>query len=258
VAKRAKRASHINPRQDRNFPKYPAFRNTRGYQNYSDNVIDFPNTRGQKRVELVPRNLSQEAFLAALENPKTHIIFATGPAGVGKSFMATLMALKKLSKGEIKRIVITRPNIAVDDKDVGFLPGDLIKKLSPWCMPILEIIGEYFSQKEIIQMLEESVIELLPIAFIRGRTLKDAFIILDEAQNTTPSSMLSVLTRIGEGSKMVVTGDIKQSDRGMHNGLTDFLGRFKTSEQIEVVHFDKKDVSRHPVIKEILELYGQE
>ena len=182
-----------------------------------------------------------------------------GYAGSGKTYLATLFAIQQLRQGVVQKIVITRPNIAVDDKDIGFLPGDIMKKMAPWTKPVLDVFEEHYSIKDITTMIEEGVIELVPMAYIRGRTFKNAIVLLDEAQNTTPTSMLSALTRIGEGSKMVVTGDIKQSDRGMNNnGLADFVNRFDSSSRIRICKFDKDSVERHPVITEILRMYGEE
>jgi phosphate starvation-inducible PhoH-like protein len=157
--------------------------------------------------------------------------------------------------GLVEKIIITRPNVAVDDKDIGYLPGDILKKMTPWMMPVLDVFAEYYSQDQIKYMLEENIIEMVPIAFIRGRTFKNAIVLDDEAQGTTTNSMMSILTRIGEGSKMIVTGDLAQSDRGSDNGLADFLDRFENSKHIKVVKFTKGDVERHPVIREILEIY---
>ena len=176
----------------------------------------------------------------------------------GKTYLATLYAIQCLKQGSIDKIVITRPNVAVDDRDIGYLPGDILKKMSPWVKPILDVFEEYYSVKEITQMIEENIIELVPMAYIRGRTFKNAVVLLDEAQNTTPSSMLSALTRIGENSKMIVTGDNKQSDRGRVNGLSDFLDRFEDNPNIAVCYFDRKSIERHPIITDILKMYGEE
>lgn len=261
MAKHIKRSSRRNPREDRNFsePKlnYKTSRTSRTIENKTSNIIDFPNVPKKKHIEIIPRNLNQENLLAALENDMKHIVFATGPAGCGKTLLTTLMGIKMLRSGQVHKIVITRPNVAVDDKDIGFLPGDILKKMTPWMMPILDVFAEYYTQKEIVTMLEENVIEIVPIAFIRGRTFKSAYIIIDEAQGTTPNSMLSILTRIGENSKLVITGDLNQSDRGLGNGLGDFLQRFTSSNHIEIIQFKHTEVERHPVIKEILTMYGQ-
>ena len=235
---------------------------TRGYNtngNLKENIVDINNFRPPKqKVVLLPKNVAQEAYIEALENPAINIVFACGYAGSGKTYLATLYAIKCLKNGICDKIVITRPNIAVDDKDIGFLPGDILKKMGPWTKPVMDVLEEYYSVKEITYMVEENIIELVPMAYLRGRTFKNAIVIVDEAQNTTRNSMLSALTRIGENSKMIITGDTKQSDRGSENGLSDFLGRFEGSKRIAVCHFDRKSIERHPIIGEILKLYGEE
>jgi phosphate starvation-inducible PhoH-like protein len=225
-----------------------------------DNVVNINQYRKQikQKVNLLPKNLAQETYIDQLEDPNVNSVFAVGYAGTGKTYLATLWSIQQLKAGEIDKIIITRPNIAVDDRDIGFLPGDIFKKMAPWTKPVLDVFEEYYSIKDITRMLEENVIELVPLAYVRGRTFKNAAIILDEAQNTTRNSMLSVLTRIGENSKLVVTGDVKQSDRGSANGLTDFLSRFEGSKNIKVCHFGKDAIERHPVITEILRMYGEE
>lgn len=255
---RAKRADKFNPRQDRNRTPNDYGRASR-YSESGDsrnNIISLNSIKKatKRTVDIVPRNIQQENLVVALADSRKHIVFATGPAGCGKTLLATLAAIKALKSGEVEKIVITRPNVAVDDKDIGFLPGDILKKMTPWMMPILDVFAEYYSQAEVQYMLEENIIEMVPIAFIRGRTFKNAFVLVDEAQGTTANSMLSILTRIGENSKMVVTGDLAQSDRGKDNGLADFLNRFASadSDHIEVINFTKKDVERHPVVKELL------
>ena len=154
-------------------------------------------------------------------------------------------------------MIITRPNVAVDDKDIGYLPGGVDAKMTPWLLPILDVFYEYYSKAEVTKMMMDGVIEAVPIAFIRGRTFKNAWIVVDEAQGTTVNSMKSILTRVGEGSRMVVTGDLLQSDRGYDNGLQDFVDRFIKNEMIEVVRFGNRDVQRHKVVKHILEIYGE-
>lgn len=212
----------------------------------------------KKKVNLLPRNIAQERYIEVLENPKIDIVFAVGYAGTGKTFLSTLWAIQQLKSGQIDKIVISRPNIAVDSNDIGFLPGDIYKKMAPWTKPVLDVFEEYYNIKEITRMIENNIIELLPLAYIRGRTLKNSVILLDEAQNTTKNSMLSALTRIGEGSKLIVTGDVRQSDRGKANGLTDFLDRFTGSDRIAICNFGKESIERHAVISEILKMYGEE
>lgn len=248
--RRLKRSSRANPREDRNSFDHKHLRN---------NIVELDQFNPkQKRVELVPRNINQELYIEHLHNPDVNIVFAVGPAGTGKTLLATLYAIQCLKDGSVKKVVITRPNVGLDDRDIGFLPGDIFSKMAPWTRPILEVFEDYYSTKTIQSMLENNIIELLPMAYVRGRTLKNSVIILDEAQNTTPNSMVSALTRIGEGSKMVVTGDTRQSDRGDSNGLTDFLSRARPNRRVAVVEFDKQDVERHPVIGTILNWYGQE
>ena len=251
---------HLSRRFKRSYRAENANRNHGNNGNLKENIVDINNYRKptKQKVTLLPKNLAQETYIDALENSNINIVFACGYAGSGKTYLATLYAIKSLMEGKCDKIVITRPNIAVDDKDIGFLPGDIMKKMAPWTRPVLDVLEEYYSVKEITYMIEENIIELVPLAFIRGRTFKNAIVIVDEAQNTTKSSMLSALTRIGEGSKMIITGDIKQSDRGASNGLSDFLERFNNSKHIKVCHFDKKSIERHPVIGEILRIYGEE
>lgn len=209
-----------------------------------------------KYVTIIPRSKTQKELLRTINNPENSICFAVGPAGCGKTWLSTLTSIQGLQDGMYKRIVITRPNVAVDDRDIGFLPGDMFKKMTPWSLPILDIFNEYYSYREMDTMFQNGILEICPIAYIRGRTFKDAFIIVDEAQGTTKKSMMSILTRIGENSRMVVTGDLDQSDFGHENGLSDFLNRFGgNSERIKVVRFNNSDVERHPVIKEVLDIY---
>ena len=180
-------------------------------------------------------------------------------AGTGKTMLATEAAIKGLNEGKYDKIVITRPNVAVDDKDIGYLPGDILAKMTPWMLPILDVFSEYYSQKEIIDLINEKVIEMVPIAYLRGRTFKGSMVLVDESQGLTATSMKAVLTRIGENSKMVVTGDLAQSDRGSSNGLKDFIERLETHKPtgIELVKFNNKQIERHPVIDSILKMYGE-
>ena len=252
MSRRLKRSNARAVNEERNYNHY-------NNKEPKDNVLNIREYRKpQKKLTLLPKNLAQENYIDALENPNIDIVFAIGNAGTGKTYLATLFAIIQLKSGTCDKVIISRPNIAVDDKDIGFLPGNIYQKMAPWTKPVLDVFEEYYSVKEITAMIENNVIEMVPLAYIRGRTFKNAVIILDEAQNTTKNSMLSALTRIGEGSKMIITGDTKQSDRGNTNGLTDFISRFENSEHIALCHFSKKDVERHPVIEEILKMYGEE
>lgn len=240
----AKRANRPNPREDRNHA-------------FSPIPMD---SQLKKKVELLPRNLRQEQYIDILEEETNAIVFATGPAGTGKTLLATLYAIKQLKAGNIDKIIITRPAVSVDEQH-GFLPGTLLEKMAPWVIPITDVFKEYYSVAALNRMIEEEIIEVAPLAFMRGRTLKRAIVIFDESQNATINQMKMVLTRIGDGSRMIVTGDVNQHDRGYSdNGLKDFVRRLALakSDFIKVVEFDKADVERHPVIEEVLSLYGDD
>lgn len=227
----------------------------------ASNLIQLkPYLKKKQQVQIIPRNLSQETYLELLKNPKKYIVFAIGPAGTGKTMLGVQMAIKLYKEGTISKIVITRPAVSVDEEH-GFLPGDLNAKMLPWTKPIMDVFEEYYQPKEIADMLEEGTIEIAPLAYMRGRTFKNAFIIADEVQNTTPSQMKMLLTRIGEGSRMVVTGDLQQADRPKENGLLDFCNLHaaaKDFSSVALVHFTAGDVERHPVVKDILAIYKDE
>jgi phosphate starvation-inducible PhoH-like protein len=214
-----------------------------------------------KPITLVPKSLSQETYIDLLTDPSKLIIFATGPAGTGKTMLAVLAALRAFKAGECERIVVTRPAVGVDDEQHGFLPGDLNEKMAPWTRPIFDIIGEYYRQSDIARMLDDNQIEISPLAYMRGRTFKNAWIIADEMQNATPSQMKMLLTRIGEGSKMIVTGDTRQADRNeVDNGLLNFqrlVEDYKRCKYVSGVEFNHKDIQRHPAVLEILKIYGE-
>lgn len=250
----AKRASRPNPREDRNRP-YDEKKNPHGYREEDRNV-----SKPKKQVELLPRSIAQEEYCDALEAPSKHVVFAMGPAGCGKTLLATLYALKGYLDGTFERIVITRPAVSVDEKH-GYLPGDLNKKMEPWMMPILDVFNEYLHPKKVERMIEDGEIEIAPLGFMRGRTFKNAIVIGDEMQNSLPSQMKMLLTRIGENSRMIITGDLRQHDRGFEtNGLKDFVDRLEArgSDGLAVCRFDTGDVERHPIIEEILGIYGED
>ena len=218
--------------------------------------------KNRQNIQLIPKSLGQERYIELLTDPDRTIIFATGPAGTGKTMLAVLAALRALKNGECRRIIVTRPAVGVDDEKHGFLPGDLNQKMEPWTRPIFDYIGEYMRPQEIARMLDEQVIEISPLAFMRGRTFKDAWIIADEMQNATPSQMKMLLTRLGEGSRMVITGDTRQADRqDPDNGLLDFKNLVNNYAgnllHISGVEFTGKDVQRHPAVTEILKLYQE-
>jgi phosphate starvation-inducible protein PhoH and related proteins len=216
----------------------------------------------RKNIALIPKSRNQEAYIDLLENPQRLIVFAAGPAGTGKTMLAVLAALKAFRAGECSKIVITRPAVGVDDEQHGFLPGTLNQKMEPWTRPIFDIIEEYYKPQEVARLLEEKYIEIAPLAYMRGRTFKNSWIIADEMQNATPSQMKMLLTRLGENSKMVVTGDTQQADRkAKDNGLLDFqrlMADFEDSQYIAGVEFAVRDVRRHPAVTEVLRLYGED
>ena len=226
----------------------------------TNNLIQIkPYLKKKQQVLIVPRNISQENYLELLKNPKKYIVFAIGPAGTGKTMLGVQMAIKLYKEGVISKIIITRPAVSVDE-DHGFLPGTLNQKMEPWTRPIMDVFEDYYHPKEIAEMLEDGVIEVAPLAMMRGRTFKNAFIIADECQNTTASQMKMLLTRIGEGSRMVVTGDLNQADRPHENGLLEFCnlyGQGGDSRMIAMAKFGTRDVERHPVVKEVLSIYKE-
>jgi phosphate starvation-inducible PhoH-like protein len=224
-------------------------------------VVQFDSYQKQRRtIQLIPKSLNQETYIDLLQNPQRLIVYAAGPAGTGKTMLAVLAALKAFRSGECSKIVITRPAVGVDDEQHGFLPGTLNQKMEPWTRPIFDIIEEYYRPQEVLRLLEEKYIEIAPLAYMRGRTFKNSWIIADEMQNATPSQMKMLLTRLGDNSKMVITGDTQQADRrAKDNGLLNFQSLMTNfdSQYIAGVEFAVKDVRRHPAVGEVLKLYGE-
>jgi phosphate starvation-inducible PhoH-like protein len=225
-----------------------------------NNLIPIKNyLKRKQQVNIIPRNLAQETYIELLKNPKKYIVFAIGPAGTGKTMLGVQMAIKLFKEGVINKIIVTRPAVSVDEEH-GFLPGTLNQKMEPWTRPIFDVFEEYYHPREIADMLEDGVIEISPLAYMRGRTFKNAFIVADEMQNATPSQMKMLLTRLGEGSRMVVTGDLNQADRPRENGLLEFCelyGQGGDYRMTAIVKFEASDVERHPVVKEILSIYKE-
>ena len=199
------------------------------------------------------------------KNAKSKILSNTvtilrGKAGSGKSLLAANIALDLLFSREIEKIIITRPLVSVDE-ELGFLPGTFQAKMDPWIRPVFDILRETFSMAQIQSMIEDGFIEISPLAYMRGRTFKRSFIIADEMQNSSPNQMKMILTRIGEGSKMVITGDLFQSDREGENGLSDFMLRYNDaslSNQIACIELGKRDVHRSSIVSTILDIYEPE
>lgn len=220
-------------------------------------IVKFGN-RNYRKVEMIPRNIAQETYIEALLEKR--MVFAVGPAGTGKTLLAVLRAIKALRENEVTKIVLTRPAVSVDEKH-GFLPGDLNAKMEPWVRPIFDVFEEYYGLQETKRMLDDGVIEIAPLGFMRGRTFKHTYVLADEMQNSTPDQMKMLLTRIGEGSSMIITGDVRQHDRGFdRNGLKDFLERLAASNMntMAVCKFGRQHIERDPLVADVLEIYGEE
>jgi len=213
----------------------------------------------QKEVNIVPRNFHQDDLLGLLEDKNINIVFAIGPAGTGKTLISTLVGIRSLMSNKLNKLVVTRPAVSVDEQH-GFLPGTLQEKMAPWTRPIFDVFEDYYTPDQIEYMLNDNKVEIAPLAYMRGRTFKNSYIIADEMQNATDNQMKMLLTRIGEGSKLVVTGDLNQHERGYEsNGLKCFMERLETadSDRIKMVRFNSKDIERHPVVTEVLRLYKE-
>jgi phosphate starvation-inducible PhoH-like protein len=224
----------------------------------SDNVLNFNQfTTKPKQVQIVPRNKNQEHYVLKLLDNSKDIVFGIGPAGTGKTLLAVQVAVKFFKEGLVDKIIVTRPAVSVDE-DLGFLPGTLEQKMAPWTRPIFDVLREYFTSSEIEGMIQEGIIEIAPLAYMRGRTFKNAYILADEMQNATPSQMKMLLTRLGEGSMMAVTGDLAQADRLKDNGLLDFVDQLESKDTsfIDIVKFAHYDIERHHAVKEVLDIYG--
>jgi len=221
-----------------------------GLEEYSSMVI-FTTPRGKK---IRPRTDGQKAYVEAIK--KNEVVFAIGPAGTGKTYLAVAMAVSSLEKGEVVRIILTRPTVEAGEK-LGFLPGSLEEKVEPYLRPLYDALYEMMLAERFQSFLERGIIEIAPLAYMRGRTLNDAFIILDEAQNTTYEQMKMFLTRLGFGSKIVITGDITQIDLPPHrvSGLVEVQSLFKNIKGIETVYLTEKDVVRHRLVQEIVKAY---
>ena len=237
-------------------------RNSNAVEVFENNTLDFNHyQQKRKQVQLIPKSLNQEDYIDLLTNDSKNVVFATGPAGTGKTWLAMLAGIKAFKEGKVKKIVLTRPAVGVDDEQHGFLPGDINAKMAPWTRPLFDVMAEYYRPQEVARMLEEQTIEISPLAFMRGRTFKDSWIVADEMQNATPGQMKMLLTRLGEGSKIVVTGDTRQADRSNdNNGLLDFkslVAAYQQSKYVAGVQFENKDIARHPAVEEILSIYGE-
>lgn len=226
-----------------------------------DEIVDFYkkkililHTADGKRI--YAKTLMQKKYLELLEN--SSILFVTGSAGTGKTYLAVAYAVSKLKKNEIKKIIITRPAVEAGEK-LGFLPGDLKEKVDPYLVPIYDALNEFLGKETVDKLVEKGVVEIAPLAYMRGRTLDHAVIILDEAQNTTNNQMKMFITRLGFNSKMIITGDLSQIDlqKGLTSGLLEATKILKGINGIEHLHFSKFDVMRHPLVTKVIERYEE-
>jgi phosphate starvation-inducible PhoH-like protein len=238
-------------------------------QDVEDAIVDVlrPREEGQRpapdhidvyngEVRVTPKTAGQKAYIEAVT---THdLTFCLGPAGTGKTYLAVALATSMLKHGKIKRVALVRPAVEAGEK-LGYLPGDMQAKVNPYLRPIYDAMHDMMSFDQLRRLMQTDVIEVVPLAFMRGRTLNHAAIILDEAQNCTVAQMLMFLTRLGHGSKMIVTGDDSQVDleRGVQSGLIDAVRRLQGVPGIAIVRLDKADIVRHPLVQHIVHEYGQ-
>jgi len=206
----------------------------------------------------IPKNTNQEQYLNYLNNDTNKIIISTGPAGTGKTLLACQKAITQMKSEEIDKIIITRPVVTIEE-DIGFLPGNINKKMDPWTKPIFDIFMEYYSKSEVDMLLNNGKIEVCPLLFMRGRTFKNAFIIADEMQNSSPNQMKMLVTRLGTNSRMIITGDLNQTDIIKENGLYDFITKvenYNNTELIKIIRFDNNDIERSEIVKKVIEIYS--
>lgn len=203
------------------------------------------------------KTLGQRHYVTSIK--KHDIVFGVGPAGTGKTYLAVIMAVTALKANKVKRIILTRPAVEAGES-LGFLPGDLQEKVDPYLRPLYDALQDVLTADNMAKYMERGVIEVAPLAYMRGRTLDDSFIILDEAQNTTPEQMKMFLTRLGFGSKMVVTGDITQIDlpRGKKSGLRESIRLLEGIEDISFVYLTESDIVRHPLVQKIINAYEKD
>ncbi len=212
--------------------------------------------RCQSGSLLRPRTLRQKAYVQAME--MNDLTFALGPAGTGKTFLATVLAVRMLTDRKVERLVLTRPAVEAGER-LGFLPGDLQQKVDPYLRPLYDALHALLGPDKTTTLLEKGVIEVAPLAYMRGRTLDEAFVILDEAQNTTSAQMRMVLTRMGQRSRMVVTGDVTQIDlpAGQLSGLVEAVGLLENVEGVSICRLTSADVLRHPLVQRVVDAYAQ-
>jgi len=224
------------------------------YQETLSNCTPQPGKTASKTNKVVPKSINQKNYLKAIE--ENDMVFGIGPAGTGKSFLAAAMAVSYLLQNKVKRIILVRPAVEAGER-LGFLPGTLQEKVDPYLRPLYDAIYSLVEPEKVDQMIEKGIIEMAPVAFMRGRTLSDAFVILDEAQNTTTTQMEMIVTRLGFGSKLVVTGDITQIDlpNKRNSGLIEAMDALADTKGIHFQEFTDVDVVRHPLVQRIVVAY---
>ncbi len=212
--------------------------------------------RTPRGLQIRPKTPGQRAFVESAQ--RNTLTFGIGPAGTGKTFLAVVMAVRALRAREVQRVVLSRPAVEAGEK-LGFLPGDLKEKIDPYLRPLYDALGELLDDTSIARYLERGTVEVAPLAYMRGRTLSDAFVLLDEAQNATRDQLKMFLTRLGHGSKMIVNGDVTQIDLppGASSGLLEAPQRFGSVPDVGIVHMTETDVVRHPLVSRIIRAYAQ-
>ena len=220
------------------------------HSNGADDVLVF----GNSGIKVKARTANQRKLVA--ESDKNDLVFAVGPAGTGKTYTAVALAVRAFKNKEVKRIILTRPAVEAGE-NLGFLPGDLQEKLDPYMQPLYDALGDMIPMEKLAAMIESRVIQIAPLAFMRGRTLDKAFVILDEAQNATTNQMKMFLTRMGKNAKFVITGDMSQIDlpKNQRSGLVVALGLLNKIKGVSVIHLDNNDVIRHKLVKDIIKAF---
>ncbi|CDQ39620.1 PhoH family protein [Virgibacillus salexigens] len=228
----------------------------KGKLNQFETLYEDEITKNAKGKSIRVKTLGQRNYIASIK--ANDLVFGIGPAGTGKTYLAVVMAVHALKNGLVKRIILTRPAVEAGES-LGFLPGDLKEKVDPYLRPLYDALHDVLGAEHTIRLIERDTIEIAPLAYMRGRTLDDAFVILDEAQNTTPEQMKMFLTRLGFGSKMVITGDITQIDlpKGVQSGLHAASHLLNGVKGIGFVYLEQNDVVRHPLVQRIIEAYEQ-
>ncbi|MBU5265888.1 PhoH family protein [Virgibacillus proomii] len=228
----------------------------KGKINQFETLFEDEITKNVKGKSIRVKTLGQKKYVSAIK--ANDLVFGIGPAGTGKTYLAVVMAVHALKNGFVKRIILTRPAVEAGES-LGFLPGDLKEKVDPYLRPLYDALHDVLGAEHTMRLIERDTIEIAPLAYMRGRTLDDAFVILDEAQNTTPEQMKMFLTRLGFGSKMVITGDITQIDlpKGVQSGLIVASSLLSEVKGIDFVYLEQTDVVRHPLVQRIIEAYDK-